>query len=218
MISGDDMPTLAVYVFLKDGRCAFSQIYTPNAPSPDFFGPVFAAIDSFAKATIGKEMRGLEIGDLRIHVGDFDLYYVLLVTDPGSELRSEKISELIDQIGFKFWEIYFQEIGDWNGNVGRFFGFKQVCRNIVNLGKERILPTRTLDAISIIELERKLQKTALALLDKDGEATASDISTLTMGTEESELENLEMLVKKGYIGRDIKGTRQFYFIDLQVDD
>ena len=148
------MSTLAIYVFLKDGRCAFSQTYSPDAPSPDFFGPLFAALDSFAQAIVGKEMQGLEIGDIRVHVGDFGLYFVLLATDPGSELRSDKIAELIDQIGLKFWEIYFQELGDWDGNVARFFGFKEICRNIVNLGQERILPTRTLDAISIIDLER----------------------------------------------------------------
>lgn len=212
------MSTLAIYVFLKDGRCAFSQRYSPDAPSPDFFGPIFAALDSFAKATIGQEIQNLEMGEIRVHVGDFGLYYVLLATAPDSKPRSDKISALIDQIGFKFWEIYFQDIGDWNGNVARFRGFGQICRNIVQQGLERVLPTKALDAISIIDLERKLQKTALALLDNDGEAFPSDISEITLRDEELEQELLETLVIKGFVGRDMKDTKLYYFVDKHGDD
>ncbi|MHA2495176.1 MAG: hypothetical protein ACXAEL_10775 [Candidatus Hodarchaeales archaeon] len=212
------MPILATYVFLKDGRYAFSQRYSSDAPSPDFFGPLFAALDSFAKATVGQEMQGLEMGKIRVHVGDFGLYYVLLATDPDYKPRSDKISALIDQIGFKFWEIYFQDIGDWNGNVARFRGFNQICRNIIQQGLERVLPTRILDAISIIELERKLQKTALALLDNDGEAFPSDISEITQRDEELEQELLEILVKEGLVGRDVKEAKLYYFVDKHSDD
>lgn len=212
------MSTLAIYIFLKDGRYAFSQRYNPDAPSPDFFGPLFAALDSFAKATVGKEMQGLEMGEIRVHVGDFGLYYVLLATDPDSKPRSDKISALIDQIGFKFWEIYFQDIGDWDGNLARFRSFDPICRNIVQQRLEKVLPTRILDAISIIDLEKKLQKTALALLDNDGEAFPSDISEITLRDEELEQELLEILVSKGLVGRDVKETKFYYFVDKHSDD
>ncbi|MFX0116043.1 MAG: hypothetical protein ACFFB3_15945 [Candidatus Hodarchaeota archaeon] len=213
------MSTLAIYVFLKDGRCAFSQTYSPDAPSPDFFGPLFAALDSFAKATVGQEIQNLEMGTkIRVHVGDFGLYYVLLATDPDSKLRADRISETIDQIGFKFWEMYFQDIGEWDGNVVRFSGFDQICRNIVNPGQERVLPTRILDAISIIGLEKALQKTALALLDRDGEASISEISMITKRSDEEESGFLEQLVLMGYVGRLMKGTRLFYFVDKYGED
>ena len=211
------MSIMALYLFLKDGRCAFSQTYSADAPSPDYFGPLFAALDSFAKATIGQEMQGLEFGDIRVNVSDFGLYYVLVATDPSLPVRSEGISALLDQIGFKFWEMHFQDIGEWDGNVRRFSDFHQVCREIMNMRQGRTLPTKTLDGISIIELEKTLRKTALAVLEKDGEATISDISKITSRPESQEQKKLETLASMGYIGRDMKGSKIYYFIDKHGD-
>ncbi len=211
------MAILALYIFLKDGRCAFCQTYSSDAPSPDFFGPLFAALDSFAKAMVGQEMQGLEMGNIRVHAGEFGLYYVLMATDPTTKIRTEKISALIDQIGFKFWEMYFQEIGEWNGNLVRFNAFDDICRNIVDLKQGKILPTKDLDAISIIQLDKPLQDTALALLDKGGKATAAELAHFTSKSETQERKTLETLVSQGYVGRDRKGDELQYFIDEDTE-
>ncbi len=71
-----------------------------------------------------------------------------------------------------------------------------------------------LDVMTLMVLPDHLRKTALTLLSKR-RATAEEIAQITLRARAVESAYLNTLATMGYIGKERKGRKAFFFVDMK---
>lgn len=205
-----------IYIFLKDGRCVVSKSFdgdSETSQDPDYFCPLFAAIDSFAQVMTQKKMKRVEFGDLQVFTVDFEDFNVLVTAETVGSLKEAEIEDILETIGIKFLERHYRDLHDWDGDLNCFLGFDNFCERVINArqGTEEVQPTKIADAITLIELDSSLKKTLQALIEIQ-EGTIQEIMEKSeIVSQEAQAKILVELVKKGYVGRKREGKKVLYY-------
>ncbi|MFX0062244.1 MAG: hypothetical protein ACFFC7_08645 [Candidatus Hermodarchaeota archaeon] len=205
-----------IYIFLKDGRCVVSKSFDGDSETtqdPDYFCPLFAAIDSFAQVMTQKKMKRAELGDLRVFTVDFEDFNVLVTVETMGSLKEAEIEDILETIGIKFLERHYRDLHDWDGDLNRFLGFDKFCERVINTrqGMDEVQPTKIADAITLLELDSSLKKTLQTLIEIR-EGTVQEIMEKSkIASQEEQTKILLELVKKGYVGKRKERKRVLYY-------
>ncbi|OLS23117.1 MAG: hypothetical protein HeimC3_26670 [Candidatus Heimdallarchaeota archaeon LC_3] len=216
------MDVQAVYILLRDGRCIYSRAYSENPADPQLLGGMLAAFNIASKQWLSDGIRKFEAdGGLSFVVKDFESFIVTFQVS--RNLTNEK-EAFLDIIGYKFFAKYGNTLSPFEGNITIYKGFTPILDNILGVitseeGRTKqnikirgiIDDDKVLDSLTIIELPRTLQKTALDLLTVK-QATPEELASGSDCSVEEVEHNLENLLNQGYIMCKTIGSRKLYYI------
>ena len=216
------MDIQAVYILLRDGRCIYSRAYTENPADPQLLGGMLAAFNIASKQWLSDGIRKFEAdGGLSFVVKDFETF---IVTFQISRTLSSERESFLDVIGYKFLAKYGNTLSPFEGNITMYKDFTPILDNILGVittKEERIEKKfqirgiidddKVLDSLTIIELPKNIQKTALDLLTVK-QATPEELASGSDCSVEEVEHNLENLLNQGYIMCKTIGSRKLYYI------
>lgn len=204
----------SVYLLLPDGRCIFSKSYVETEIDPHLLGGLLNAFNIASQQWLREGVRKFisEEGSNFI-IKDFSSFLVVV---SGDLKVDEEI--ILEKIGLKFLSKFGNRIDSWqSGNIGILKTFENDLNKILNITSDnntsRLLPKNQkvdepfLDSLTIINLPKELQKTALALLSiKSG--TVEQVSMETNRSANQEKEFLEQLANLGYVLKQEKANNK----------
>lgn len=204
----------AVYIIKKDGVTILSERFqsAEELPNQMLLGGLLGAIQTFSLETLGEEMKTIESEGLAYHIRSFGLYLIALITDLNKEP-----DDIIQELGLRFMRMYGEQILENGSRVDKFYPFKDIIREV--LGKTydetaSIKPSKVLNTKEVFELPSELKPVALAILTL-GEGTLEEISKETeLSLEDTKL-LVQLLQKKGYLGKKEQNNKVLYFSSSQ---
>ncbi|MFW9928028.1 MAG: hypothetical protein ACFFD1_01400 [Candidatus Thorarchaeota archaeon] len=216
------MEVQAVYIFLKDGRCIFSRIYSENPADPQLLGGMLAALNIASHQWLNDTIRKFESeGGLSFVVKDFDTFVIAFHVT--KELSPENEAKL-DTIGYLFLSKFGHTVYPFRGNISQYRNFILDVDHILEVStpnqfikteeinfRGKINEEKILDSLSIISLPIKLRKTAMGLLTLK-ECTPEQMAKVSNNPIELEEKNLEDLLEQGFIMCKTVGTKKLYYI------
>ncbi len=206
-----------MYVITKDGREIMSEIFQSpeNVPNQSILSGLLSAFQYMSEDLTKREgaAEKLSLSGLVYHIRTFSDFMVVLVTDADSPP-----AKVIDSIGWRFMQLYGEEIERWGGNQTIFEEFRGVINSIVkkHIDKSRSVdPNKRLDTATIYLLPKEIQSTALAIATLE-KATVSQVAE-EVNQELADVEkHLITLQKEGYIGIRDQDGELLYFCTASI--
>lgn len=204
----------AVLLISNDGRPLLTETFQTHDNMPDntLLSGLLATIQILSKDLTGSEgaAEKFQLRGLIYHLRSFGDFQVVI----SSSSESPPI-ESMDKIGWRFIKKYGEKIDQWKGNQSVFSEFGDEIQSIIKktffVDSSKLLDSsKKLDTISIFQLPKHLQQTALVLSTIQS-GTAIDIAR-QLGEELDIIEEyLLLLQKQGYVGIYEKEGKQHYF-------
>ncbi len=207
------MSIAAIYVLLEDGRCIFNHNLVPSPPPYLLVTGLLAALQDFVHEVSNSYIKNFSAGDYTFYCEKRGYIQVVIASTTHLEDKSHIEFNLL-QITLRFINKYGELLEDWEGDTVIFDSFIGDLEEI--LGKDNLLmresvPTDPLTSLTLVRLNRDLQKTAQALLQIQ-KGTVVDISKISERTVYQTQGDLDKLVDLGHIGRYNANGKWVYFI------
>ncbi len=210
----DNVKVYAVYIITTDGRPMLSQIFQSPADIPEntLLAALLTSLQIVTKDLM-KEENTAEKFTMKgntYHFKSFGKFFVVLVTDEETTPHM-----IINRIGWQFLKEFDNQINNWMGKQDDFSDFKPrlctIISKVARIDESRSLkPAKILDPIQLYKLEKELKNTAKSLLFFK-EATIHEICENIGEDELLVKENIDKLVKLGFIGYYKKNKVKYYF-------
>ena len=91
----------------------------------------------------------------------------------------------------------------------------EIQKNVNVRRDSPMLPDSSLDVMTLLNMPDHLRKTAMAIC-RNGRATAEEISDQTRRARAVESAYLNQLVLMGYLKKERKGRKAYFFIDREI--
>ncbi len=142
----------AVYI-VKDGICLFSRQYCEKKIDSNLFSSFLTALNLFAKEISNKNLKQILIED---DIFTFSIIDDLIFVYNHDKIKDSKLERISNKLSAKFFELFQQELKNWDGEVSRFKKFKKEADEILAMKGESIL----------IEMEKFLQEKKTEAISK----------------------------------------------------
>ncbi len=210
------MLVYAVYIISTDGRPLLIERFTKDEdlPSDVLLCGLLATIQLLAEE-LTNEPGSAEKFQLKGYV-----FHLKLFSDKFQVVIASNFDEtpedLLENIGYRFFKKYSQEIEDWKGDQDVFLEFGDTIVELLK-GKYKIDisrsldPKKRLDTMSILALPKILQDTALIVLMLE-HATILEMEKFLDKKPKTIEKHLKSLQQEGYIGVESMNDEVYYYI------
>ena len=206
------MIVYAVYLMTKDGVELISEKFQSQVSIPDatLLSALFVAFQQMAESvtTLGIPKK-ICFDEMTYHLQSFGNFQVVIVTNTDKSPR-----DLLFTLGYQFMG-YSSSLIRFDGNISRFEPYRDVLNRVIAGGatadlSQSLNPAAFLDAMTIMSLPQKVQKTARAVISYGSSSFEELVEELDC-TELDLIENLEFLREKGYIGiKKVDGVNHYF--------
>jgi hypothetical protein len=214
----------ALYIFTSYGIPILSEFYqsAEEVINEGLISAFISAVQDFGREmayNTRSEIETIDFKELTLHLKKMDQATLALVTRDDTDdfnEQSMKPNKVLNKIGMTFLHEYGEVIQNWKGDIGKFEGLKEKVRKIIqkefNIDSSKyITPSKALTTLGLVKIPKEIKPTALAITALKN-ATAEMIANESEQTLKKTEQDLEELVKLGYIGvKDIDGVEYFFY-------
>ncbi len=211
------MKVYAVYIITNDGRPMISKIYQSPDGIPDniLLSGLLTSIQ-MVSSELSNQTHAAEkfkMKGVTYHMKNFGLFHIALVT------ADENVpGRIMNKIGWQFIQEFGENIPKWDGRVSDFMGFSDNIDGIISTSGNKIIidqsnsiePSNKLDPVNLLKLAKELKGTAKSLVFLQ-RAPVIDIANHSGVGEKLTQENLDAMLKMGYIGYFTEDEEKIYF-------
>ncbi len=208
------MKVYAVYIITNDGRPMISKIYQSPDGIPDdtLLSGLLTSIQ-MVSSELSNQTHAAEkfkMKGVTYHMKNFGLFHIALVT-----ADEDVPGRIMNKIGWQFIQEFGENIPEWDGRMNDFMGFSDNLDGIISTSSiidisGSIEPSKKLDPVNLLKLAKELKGTAKSLLFLQ-RAPVIEIANHSETGEKLTQDNLNAMMKMGYIGYFTEGDVKIYF-------
>ncbi|MHA2098479.1 MAG: hypothetical protein ACW99A_07315 [Candidatus Kariarchaeaceae archaeon] len=206
----------AVYFISTDGRPMLIERFTKDENLPDdillcgLLGTVQLLAEELTNEPGSAEK--FQLKGFVFHLQQFSDKFQVVITSN----EDERPAELLDTLGYRFIKKFSDEIENWKGDQSRFLEFGETIIELLR-GKYKVDisrsldPKKRLDTMSILNLPKAVQDTALIVVMLE-HATIDEMEKFLNKKSKIIEKHLTELQQMGYIGVELLEDQVYYYV------